>query len=70
MGDLLVWGIFQITGILAVTLMMTAGLTGFFGPSLRKKIKGPTVLRIHRWCGIGAVTFGLTHGIIFMFYLR
>ena len=61
---------FQVSGILAGVLMMTAGLTGFFGPSLRKKIKGPTVLRIHRWCGIGAVTFGLTHGIIFMLYLR
>ena len=61
---------FQISGILAGVLMMIAVLTGFFGSSLRKKIKGPTVLRIHRWCGIGAVTFGLTHGIIFMLYLR
>ena len=31
---------FQISGILAGVLMMIAGLTGFFGPSLRKKIKG------------------------------
>jgi predicted ferric reductase len=61
---------FQISGILAGVLMMIAGLTGFFGPSLRKKIKGPTILRIHRWCGIGAVTFGLSHGIIFMLFLR
>lgn len=60
---------FQISGMLAGILMMVAGLTGFFGPSLRKKIKGPTVLRIHRWCGISAVVFGLMHGIIFMLYL-
>jgi len=60
---------FQISGMLAGILMMIAGLTGFFGPSLRKKIKGATVLRIHRWCGISSVVFGLTHGIIFMLYL-
>ncbi|MDY9922034.1 MAG: hypothetical protein U2P59_09440 [Synergistota bacterium] len=60
---------FRISGMLAGILMTVAGFTGFFGPSLRKIIKGPAVLRVHRWCGIGAVTFGLTHGIIYMLYL-
>lgn len=60
---------FRISEMLAGILMTFAGFTGFFGPSLRKIIKGPTVLRVHRWCGIGAVTFGLTHGIIYMLYL-
>ena len=62
--------VFKISGMLSGILMIVAGFTGFFGPNLRKMIKGPTVLRIHRWCGIGAVTFGLTHGVIYMLYLR
>jgi predicted ferric reductase len=62
--------IFKICGVLAGILMTIAGFTGFFGPSLRKMIKGPAVLRVHRWCGIGAVVFGLTHVIIYLLYLE
>lgn len=61
---------FKISGMLAGIFMTIAGFTGFFGSTLRKKIQGPAVLRVHRWCGIGAVVFGLTHGIIYMLYLR
>ncbi len=60
---------FRISGMLAGILMTIAGLTGFFGSTLRKMIKGPSVLRVHRWCGIGAVVFGLMHGVIYMLYL-
>lgn len=62
--------VFRLCGALAAILMIIAGFTGFFGPSLRKKIKGPVVLRIHRWCGLGAVAFGLTHGILYMLYIE
>lgn len=61
--------VFRISGMLAGILMTIAGFTVFLGPRLRKRIKGPLVLAVHRWCGIGAVTFGLTHGIIYMLYL-
>lgn len=69
MGDLLMWGMFQLTGILAIILLIISGLAGFFGPRLRKILKGTTVLRIHRWCGIGALAFALAHGLIYMLYL-
>ena len=62
--------IFRLSGTLAGVLMIVAGSTGFFGPGLRKKIKGPLVFTIHRWCGIGAVACGLVHGLIYMLYLR
>lgn len=60
---------FRISGMLAGILMIIAGSTGFFGPTLRKMVKGPAVLRIHRWCGISAVVFGSVHGIIYMLFL-
>lgn len=60
---------FRISGMLAGILTTIAGFTGFFGPSLRKRIKGTAVLKLHRFCGIGAVAFGLMHGIIYIIYI-
>lgn len=60
---------FQISGMLAGILMTVAGFTGFFGPALRKRIKGPAVFTVHRLCGLGAVASGLTHGLIYILYL-
>ena len=60
---------FRISGMLAGILMIIAGLTGFFGPALRKMVKGPAILRIHRWCGISAEVFGSAHGLIYMLFL-
>ncbi len=68
-GGMLMIEVFQISGMLAGILMTVAGFTGFFGPGLRKKIKGPLVFAVHRWCGIGAVVCGLTHGLIYILYL-
>jgi hypothetical protein len=59
--------LFRLCGLIAVSLMVTAGITGFFGPKLRKIVKGPM---IHRVCGLGAVGFGLAHGMIYLLYLR
>ncbi len=50
--------------------MTAAGITGFFGPKLRRIVKGPLILTIHRICGLGAVGFGLAHGLIYLLYLR
>jgi predicted ferric reductase len=60
---------FRLSGMMAGILMTVAGFTGFFAPSLRKRIKGPFVFTVHRWCGLGAVACGLTHGLIYMLYL-
>lgn len=62
--------LFRLCGLIAVSLMVTAGITGFFGPKLRKIVKGPMILTIHRICGLGAVGFGLAHGMIYLLYLR
>jgi DMSO/TMAO reductase YedYZ heme-binding membrane subunit len=62
--------LFRLCGLIAVSLMVTAGITGFFGPKLRKIVKGPMILTIHRVCGLGAVGFGLAHGMIYLLYLR
>ena len=60
---------FLLSGMMAGILMIVAGFTGFLGPSLRKRIKGPFVFTVHRWCGLDAVACGLTHGLIYMLYL-
>jgi len=62
--------LFRLCGLIAVSLMAAAGITGFFGPKLRKIVKGPMILTIHRICGLGAVGFGLAHGMIYLLYLR
>lgn len=60
---------FQASGAIAVFLMFMAGLTGAFGPKLRKIIKGPVIAKAHRTCGIGALVSGLVHGLIYLLYL-
>jgi len=61
--------LFEFTGRVAIILMVTAGVTGIFGSQLRKIIKGPWVYRVHKWSGIGALVFGMTHGLIYSIFL-
>jgi len=43
---------FRLSGMMAGILMTVAGFTGFFGPSLRKRIKGDPLSSL---CTVGAV---------------
>lgn len=62
--------LFLWSGRLAVTLLVMAGATGLFAAFFRKIIKGPRVLTIHKWCGLGAVLFGVIHGFVYYFFMR
>jgi hypothetical protein len=56
MGEL-----FEIGGQAAILGCVGAGITGFFGPALRRRFGGPPVLRLHRAFGLLALGGGLLH---------
>ncbi len=64
------FGLFTWSGRLTVILMLTAGATGLFGPFFRRFMKGPRVLKIHKWCGLGAILSGLVHGLIYVLFMQ
>jgi DMSO/TMAO reductase YedYZ heme-binding membrane subunit len=60
MGDL-----FKLLGQGAILLVAGAALTGLFGAQVRKVLKGPRALKLHKAFGIGALVLGLAHAVMY-----
>lgn len=61
--------LFEFFGQAAIILMVISGISGIFGAQIRKFIKGPQVYNIHKWSGIGALLFGMLHGLIYSVFM-
>lgn len=62
--------LFRASGVLAALFLIAAAFTGFFGRRLRKRIKGPLVLSIHKTCGGLALAFAALHFVLFSLFLE